>query len=58
MDTATYLDQIKTERFPVEILVRGKNAEENEKLFIKIADIIKNAGVSHNKLYRLRLGLC
>ena len=44
---AKYLDQIKGGRVPVEVLVRGKDAAENEKHFIKIAEIIKNAGVSH-----------
>ena len=43
---AKYLDQIKNGRFPVEVLVRGKDAAENEKLFIKVIDIIKGAGVS------------
>jgi len=43
---AKYLDQIKNGRFPVEVLVRGKNAAENEKLFDKITDAIKAAGVS------------
>jgi nucleosome binding factor SPN SPT16 subunit len=42
---AKYLDQIKGGRIPVEVLVRGKDAAENEKLFVKIADIIKSAGV-------------
>ncbi|EPE03114.1 fact complex subunit spt-16 [Ophiostoma piceae UAMH 11346] len=41
---AKYLDQIKNGRFPVEVLVRGKDAAENEKLFIKVIDIIKGAG--------------
>ena len=27
--------------------MRGKDAAENEKLFIKITDTIKSAGVSH-----------
>lgn len=31
----------------MEVLVRGKDAAENEKHFVKIAEIIKNAGVSH-----------
>ena len=44
---AKYLDQIKGGRVPVEVLVRGKDAAENEKHFVKIAEIIKNAGVSH-----------
>ncbi|EGS18632.1 uncharacterized protein CTHT_0052370 [Thermochaetoides thermophila DSM 1495] len=41
---AKYLDQIKGGRFPVEVLVRGKDNAENEKTFIKIADMIKAAG--------------
>jgi len=44
---AKYLNQVKGGRFPVEVLVRGKDAAENEKLFVKIADAIKAAGVSH-----------
>lgn len=43
---AKYLDQIKGGRIPVEVLVRGKDAAENEKHFIKIAELIKSAGVS------------
>lgn len=46
LNTAKHLDQIKGGRFPVEVLVRGKNAEENEKLFVKITEKIKEAGVS------------
>ncbi|KAK3685739.1 transcription elongation complex subunit [Podospora appendiculata] len=41
---AKYLDQIKGGRYPVEVLVRGKDAAENEKLFIKITDAINAAG--------------
>ncbi|KXX79278.1 FACT complex subunit ctc-2, partial [Madurella mycetomatis] len=41
---AKYLDQIKGGRHPVEVLVRGKDSAENEKLFVKIADAIKAAG--------------
>ncbi|KAL2179340.1 FACT complex subunit-domain-containing protein [Thermothelomyces heterothallicus CBS 202.75] len=41
---AKYLDQIKGGRFPVEVLVRGKDAAENEKLFTTITDAIKAAG--------------
>ncbi|KAL1879915.1 hypothetical protein VTK73DRAFT_6727 [Phialemonium thermophilum] len=41
---AKYLDQITGGRFPVEVLVRGKDSSENEKLFLRIADTIKNAG--------------
>jgi nucleosome binding factor SPN SPT16 subunit len=42
---AKHLEQIKGGRFPVEVLVRGKDAEENEKLFGQLADKIKDAGV-------------
>lgn len=41
---AKYLDQIKGGRFPVEVLVKGKDAAENERHFIKITDAIKAAG--------------
>ncbi|PNY28236.1 FACT complex subunit SPT16 [Tolypocladium capitatum] len=41
---AKHLDQLKGGRFPIEVLVRGKDAAENEKLFVSIADKIKAAG--------------
>ncbi|KHN94288.1 FACT complex subunit spt-16 [Metarhizium album ARSEF 1941] len=41
---AKHLDQLKGGRFPIEVLVRGKNAEDNEKLFVTIAEKIKEAG--------------
>ena len=41
---AAYLERLQNGKTPVEILVRGKDAEENSKLFEKCADIIKNAG--------------
>ncbi|CAI4215130.1 unnamed protein product [Parascedosporium putredinis] len=41
---AKHLEQLKGGRFPIEILVRGKDAAENEKSFVKIADTIKAAG--------------
>jgi hypothetical protein len=44
---AKHLEQLKGGRFPIEVLVRGKDAEENETLFVKIADAINSAGVSH-----------
>ena len=46
MFVAKYLDQIKGGRFPIEVLVRGKDAAENEKLFETITEKIKAAGVS------------
>ncbi|KUI61029.1 FACT complex subunit SPT16 [Cytospora mali] len=41
---AKYLDQIKGDKFPVEVLVRGKDTEESKKLLLKVADVIKKAG--------------
>lgn len=41
---AKHLEQLKGGRFPIEVLVRGKDAVENEKLFNKIADAINTAG--------------
>ncbi|OAA53380.1 transcription elongation complex subunit [Niveomyces insectorum RCEF 264] len=41
---AKYLDQVKGGRFPVELLVRGKDAAENVKLFDKIIDTLKATG--------------
>jgi len=38
---------LKGGKIPLEVLVRGKDAEQNEKLFAKITDLIKSAGVSH-----------
>jgi hypothetical protein len=42
---AKHLDQLKGGRFPIEVLVRGKDAAENEKLFVQVTDKIKEAGV-------------
>lgn len=42
---AKHLEQLKGGRFPIEVLVRGKDAAENEKLFVTVADKIKEAGV-------------
>ncbi|KAL3953135.1 hypothetical protein ACCO45_013078 [Purpureocillium lilacinum] len=46
---AKHLDQLKGGRFPIEVLVRGKDAAENEKLFVSIADKIKAAGVRQGR---------
>jgi nucleosome binding factor SPN SPT16 subunit len=43
---AKHLESLKGGRFPIEVLIRGKDAAENESLFVKITDIINNAGVS------------
>lgn len=41
---AKHLEQLKGGRFPIEVLVRGKDAAENEKLFLKLADTINSSG--------------
>lgn len=41
---AAYLDVLKEGKTPVEIIVRGKDAEENAKQFDKIKEKIKDAG--------------
>ncbi|KAF7563053.1 hypothetical protein G7046_g1078 [Stylonectria norvegica] len=41
---AKHLEQLKGGRYPIEVLVRGKDAAENEKLFIKLTDKIKESG--------------
>ncbi|KAI1466114.1 SPT16-domain-containing protein [Daldinia caldariorum] len=41
---AKHLEQLKGGRFPIEVLVRGKDAAANEKQFFKIAETITNAG--------------
>lgn len=46
-EIAKHLDQLKGGRFPIEVLVRGKDAAENEKLFVTVAEKIKEAGVSY-----------
>ena len=42
--TAKHLEPLKGGKVPVEILVRGKDAEENAKQFEKCLDVIKGAG--------------
>ncbi|KAK0945524.1 FACT complex subunit spt16, partial [Friedmanniomyces endolithicus] len=42
---ATYLEPLKEGgKTPVEVMVRGKDQEENAKQFERVLDIIKNAG--------------
>jgi hypothetical protein len=41
------LESLKGGKIPLHVLVRGKDAEANEKLFLEINDHIKAAGVSH-----------
>ena len=41
---AAYLETLKDGKTPVEIIIRGKDAEENAKQFERCLDIIKNAG--------------
>lgn len=40
------MEPLKGGRFPIEVLVRGKDAAANEKQLIKLSDTIKSAGVS------------
>lgn len=42
---AKHLEPLKGGKFPLEVLIRGKDAEQNEKLFTKITDVIKSSGV-------------
>lgn len=44
---AKHLEPLKGGKIPLEVLVRGKDAAANEKLFTKIADVINSSGVSH-----------
>lgn len=46
---AKHLDQLKGGKIPLHVLVRGKDAEANTKLFEEITGHIKAAGVSHPK---------
>jgi hypothetical protein len=43
--TAEYLESLKGGKVQIEILVRGKDIEENNKIWDKILGAIKNAGV-------------
>lgn len=44
---AKHLEPLKGGKIPIEILVRGKDAEQNAKHFEKCLDVIKGAGVRH-----------
>ncbi|KAF7861373.1 hypothetical protein EAF04_007938 [Stromatinia cepivora] len=41
---AKHLEPLKGGKIPLEVLVRGKDAAANEKLFTKITDVIKSSG--------------
>ena len=43
--TAKHLETLKGGKVPIEILVRGKDADQNTKHWEKCLDIIKGAGV-------------
>ena len=43
-DAASYLEPLKGGKVPVEILVRGKDAEENKKQFQTCLETMKKAG--------------
>lgn len=57
---AKHLDPLTKGKFPVEVLVRGKDAAANEKQFINIVDTIKSAGVSKpiNPLHQVLFSIC
>lgn len=46
LSVAKHLEPLTKGKFPVEILVRGKDAAANEKQFTNITETIKSAGVS------------
>lgn len=54
---AKHLEQLKGGRFPIEVLVRGKDAAANEAQFQKITDTINSAGVSLFRPFLLRARL-
>ena len=41
-----HLEFTKNCRFPIEVLVRGKDTAEKEEQLVKMAEVIKTAGVS------------
>ena len=44
---AKHLEPLKGGKVPIEILVRGKDAEQNAKQFEKCLEVIKGAGVCY-----------
>ena len=49
--SAKHIEPLKGGKIPIEILVRGKDAEQNAKQFEKCLDVIKGAGVCHMTLW-------
>jgi nucleosome binding factor SPN SPT16 subunit len=45
---AVYLEALKGGKIPIEIHKRGKDADENNAQFTKLADLIKSSGVSNS----------
>ena len=43
---ASFLEKLKNGKVPLEVVVRGKDADENAKQIEQCLDIIKKAGVS------------
>ena len=50
---AKHLEPLKGGKVPIEILVRGKDAEQNAKQFEKCLDVIKGAGVRYTNKWLL-----
>ena len=48
---AKHLELLKGGKVPVEILVRGKDSDQNAKHFEKCLDVIKGAGVPSTIYY-------
>ena len=46
--TAKHLEPLKGGKIPLEILVRGKDTEQNSKHWEKCLDVIKTAGVRYS----------
>jgi hypothetical protein len=45
VQTASFLGSLKGGKVPVEIHIRGKDADENAEQLKKCTEIVKNAGV-------------
>jgi nucleosome binding factor SPN SPT16 subunit len=55
MKTAEYLEALKGGKVQLEILIRGKDADENNKIWDKILEAIKSAGNKLGILKKVKL---
>ncbi|KAI9708840.1 MAG: FACT complex subunit spt16 [Chrysothrix sp. TS-e1954] len=51
---ASYLEPLNSSKTPIELLLRGKDHDENMKLFDKCTEIIKSSGKKHGVLAKLQ----